>query len=197
MAAGRKKVKKITNLIIIDASWSMSSKVTEVIGGVKQIFNQIKEEAKLSKNVVRTIVVDFSGAKDFNVIVDSTDPEMLSEDVANKYATRGWTALYDAIAQAFSMIADDQDGVFVSIMTDGEENSSIEYKSEDIKKLIESAKEKKWEIVFLGTTEAELQNARSIGIEKSIQYDNSGEGTLRGISVMNTMRSAYNRSIGD
>lgn len=119
MAAGRKKAKKITNLIIIDASGSMSSKVTEVVGGIKQIFNQIKEEAKISKNVVRTIVVDFSGVKDFNVIVDSTDPQMLTEEVANKYATRGWTALYDAIGQSFSMITDDQDGVFVSIMTDG------------------------------------------------------------------------------
>lgn len=197
MAAGRKKAKKITNLIIIDASGSMSSKVTEVVGGIKQIFNQIKEEAKISKNVVRTIVVDFSGVKDFKVIVDSTDPQMLTEEVANKYATRGWTALYDAIGQSFSMITDDQDGVFVSIMTDGEENSSIEYKSEDIKKIIEGAKEKKWEIVFLGTTEEELQNARSMGIEKSIQYDNSKEGTTRGFSVMNTMRSAYSRSIDD
>lgn len=66
-------MKKITNLIVIDASGSMSDKVSDVVGGLRELLTKIKEDA--SKDVasvsMKTIVTDFSSHNDFRTIVNS------------------------------------------------------------------------------------------------------------------------------
>mgnify|MGYP003809534937 CR=1 FL=1 len=37
-------MKKFTNVIVLDASGSMSNKIAEVVGGLKQLFQSIKDE---------------------------------------------------------------------------------------------------------------------------------------------------------
>lgn len=188
------KSKKFTNLIIIDASGSMAPKLQEVIGGIKQIFKSIKEDATKNPEVESTtIVLDFSSAKDFNVLVNSTNPDDLKGKVAESYFTRGMTALYDAIGHGFSLVPKDQDGVFINILTDGEENDSKELRSEDVKKLIDDAKSKKWAITFMGTSEACLNSAESLGISRGnmMQFVDTGAGTLKALNTTQLSRNVY------
>ena len=104
-------MKKFCNLIIIDASASMISKIDEVKSGLKQLFSSIRHDALTSKQ--RTIVCDFSGAGDFRVLtnVKGTD---LSDDIADKYGIRDRTALYDSIYKGINEIPKkNYDGVFI------------------------------------------------------------------------------------
>ena len=74
------KKKNIYNLLIIDASGSMSSKVEEVRGGVNQIFEDLKEDVTKQPLVKNKITVtDFSSHGDFNVLYKSVVPEALVE----------------------------------------------------------------------------------------------------------------------
>lgn len=186
--------KRFTNLIIIDASGSMSSKAVEVIGGIKTLFKDIKEDAAKNPNVdTTTIVVDFSSARDYRELVNTTDVSKLADSIAEAYSTRGMTALYDAIGFAFAKVPADQDGVFVNILTDGEENDSKELKGVDVKKLIEDGKSKGWAITFMGTDESCINTAISLGISKgnTMQFANNAAGAARGLEVTKLSRTSY------
>lgn len=179
-----KSKKTVCNLIIIDASGSMSNKASEVKGGLKTLFSDIKNNKDVNHH---TIICDFSGSGDFNVLVNTSEKKSLKDEIAEKYSTRGMTALYDAIGKAFMMVPKLVDGVFVSIITDGEENDSKEYKSEDVKKLIDKCKKKNWGITFMGTSQEAVIQAQNLGISagNTIRYADSSKG----MKMSNTLRS--------
>lgn len=188
-------MKKLTNLIIIDASGSMSHKKSEVIGGLKQLFKQIKEDAKRDRKKVETttIVIDFANAGDIRTLVNSSDPDDLKDSIAEGYKTRGLTALYDAMGVGFSKIPRDQMSVFVSILTDGEENDSKEYQFETIKDMMEVGRGKNWVITFMGTTEASIKKARSLGVTagNTFTFTDDSIGVTRGFDNLEKARGYY------
>lgn len=197
----KQTIKKFTNFILIDASGSMKSKASEVIGGLKTLFQSIKDEAKqYPKNIVTTIICDFSGPGDFNVLVNSSDPKELTDELAEKYETRGWTALYDAIGIGFKLIPNQQDCVFINILTDGLENSSKEFKFKTVKGLITNAKTKNWVITFMGTTEEAINNATDLGISKgnTLVFTDSASGVNDASLKMHKSRIVlYNSVVED
>lgn len=186
------QVKQITNLIIIDASGSMASKIEEVKGGLKVLFQDIQKDAKADKGKITqtTVLVDFSGPGDFRELVNSSDHKLLTDKVADSYSTRGMTALYDAIGKGFMMVPDNKSEVFVSILTDGEENSSHEFKYQDIKDLIEAKRKLGWNITFMGTTEAAVTQARAWGISagNTRTFTDSSRGVAYANSLMTNSR---------
>lgn len=191
----KNKVKKLTNLIILDASGSMQSKTNEVRGGLKTLLEQIKSDATRDDGEVKTatIVTDFSSHGDFQVVVNEKDSVNVNTGHADRYTTRGMTALYDAIYKSFDLVSSDQDSVFVTIFTDGGENDSKEITYEGIKSLIGNRKEKNWVITFMGTTEADLKNAESLGISKgnTMMFANTSTGVMDSMSSLVSARTAY------
>lgn len=186
--------KKMCNLIIIDASGSMNSKKSEVIGGLKLLFNDICKNGDIDQH---TIVCDFSGPGDFNVLLNTSTLEGLTDATAETYTTRGMTALYDAIGRGFSLVPSGMDGVFVNILTDGEENSSKEFKAEKLKELIAEKKAAKWGITFLGTSEEALLSAQNLGISKGnmAMFDNSAAGIKKMSATRSRSYGAYTSSV--
>jgi hypothetical protein len=64
---------------------------------------------------------------------------------------RGMTALYDASARIMQRAIDDNaEKTVVVVMTDGEENSSKNFRQSDVKNLVSKFDAKKWELIFLG-----------------------------------------------
>lgn len=186
--------KRFTNLIIIDASGSMSSKAEEVRGGIKRLFKDIKEDAIKNPDVESTtIVIDFSDSRDYRELVNSKNPLDLLDSIADAYSPRSMTALYDAIGFSFSKIPEGQDGVFINILTDGLENDSKEMTSETIKKLIADGKSKKWAITFMGTSEECLEAAVSLGISRgnTMQFMNTSAGVNESMTVGASSRAMY------
>ncbi|MEM9259753.1 MAG: vWA domain-containing protein [Bacteroidota bacterium] len=199
-------MKKITNLIIIDASGSMTSKTEEIRGGLRLLFKDIQEDAAKGEAKIRTIVTQFSSPGHFKELVNSKKVEKLTESLANAYQPEGMTALFDAIGQSFQLVPDKQDAVLVTIMTDGQENSSQEYTRESVTKLIKAKKEGSpaWVISFMGTTQQAMLEAQSWGIStgNSIRFSNSKKGFRKGMTSNALMRkshyeSAFGRYRGD
>ena len=94
------KKKNIYNLLVLDASGSMSSKVDEVRSGVNQIFKDLREDLVTQPEVANTITVtDFSSHGDFNVLYKDSKPGALVDMKEEDYSTRAMTALYDAIGK--------------------------------------------------------------------------------------------------
>lgn len=160
----------MVNLLIIDASGSMSNLVNDVKGGIKQTFEDIKQadmdpslfKHTRKKTKSRTIVYDFSEKP--VLLCDEADSEKLDSAIAENYKTRGSTALYDAIGEAFALVPADEKKVMVTIITDGEENASRKFSGAQIKEIIEAKKANGWAILFIGADEKCINTARSIGV---------------------------------
>lgn len=194
-------MKNITNLIIIDASGSMGSKTEEIRGGLRMLFQEIKADADLGESKIRTIVTQFSSPGYFKELVNSKKSKKLTDELANSYQPQGMTALFDAIGQGFQLVPDKQDSVLVTIMTDGDENSSQEYTREMITKLIKEKRTGKpaWTITFMGTTEQAMQEAKRWGVSggNSLKLSNNAKGFDKGMRSYSKMRkSHYEASVG-
>ena len=190
--------KKIFNLIIVDASGSMKSKEEEVKGGLRILLKQIADDHRTHPELENTVcITDFSNHDDFRVLIDNAPVTGQTDFDVEQYATRGMTALYDAIGLSFRKIPSDTDSAFISIFTDGEENDSKEFTAEGVKQIVEEARKKNWAVVFMGTSEASMLQARKMGVsDKNLfMYHNSKYGTSLAYDKMAGSRKMMNEKL--
>lgn len=96
--------------------------------------------------------------------------EIPDRDTEN-YTPNGGTALYDAVARTIASVSDKinemgakpEKHLFV-IMTDGEENSSKEYRRDEVFRLIKEKEQEGWEFVYLGANHDAYAAGASIGV---------------------------------
>ena len=81
------------------------------------------------------------------------------------------------------------------ITTDGQENSSTQFRYADVKKMIEAAKEKGWEFLYLGANIDAAAEAAKIGIsrERAANYEASACGTRSLFKAMNSSVASVRR----
>ena len=91
----------------------------------------------------------------------------------------GSTALFDAIGRTITTLDKEVgNNVLFVIMTDGMENSSVEFSKSQIKNMIDSHN---WEFLFIGADINSYAEAAKIGIRKSrtANYKKSSDGIGR------------------
>ena len=176
----------ITELVfILDASGSMSGMETDTIGG----FNAMIEKQKQVEGKAFVSTVLFSNRS--QVLHDRLPLEKIEPLTEKDYRVGGSTALLDAIGGAIHHIGnihkyarkeDVPDKTIFIITTDGMENASFNYTSNQIKANIQRQEEKYgWEFVFLAANIDAVETAEHIGIrrERASNYD-----VRRGTRVM-------------
>lgn len=95
---------------------------------------------------------------------------------------RGMTALHDSVAKTINKLEAENPPKgtekWVVVMTDGLENSSLEFREIDIKNLIESKQAEGWKIVYLGANQDAVEIGKKMGIstETSMTYDTVSSG---------------------
>lgn len=162
------KKQNVLVAVVVDKSGSMSTCVNETITGFNEYLAGLRKEKEVNYAFSLTLFdTEFTNR---HVAVPLDKVENLT---AENYVPSGFTALYDAIGSTVRAI--DHSGVkfdksIVVILTDGQENSSREYRLEQIKATIQ-AKEAQgnWTFVFLG---ADL-NAPAVGMAMGVQVANS------------------------
>lgn len=174
----------ITEMVfILDRSGSMGGLEGDTIGGFNSMLEKQKKES--GKCLVSTILFDHQT----EVIHDRVDLAEIQPMTEEQYYVRGCTALVDAIGSAIRHIGNihkyarpedvPENTVFV-IITDGMENASKEYSSDQIKKMIEHEKEKYgWEFLFIGANIDAVETAKHYGIDedRSVNYHADTQGT--------------------
>ena len=174
----------ITELVfILDRSGSMAGLESDTIGG----FNAMIEKQKKQDGgcYVSTVLFDDESEVLHDRVKLGDIPKMTDKD----YTVRGCTALIDAIGGAIHHIGnihkyarneDVPEHTMFVITTDGQENASHRYTSEQVKKMIERQKEKYgWEFLFIGANIDAVETAARYGIsrDRAVNYNADGEGT--------------------
>ena len=183
------------NVMIIDASSSMSPRRTEVISSVNEAIKKHREtegEALISIYQFNHQVKNVLDFKNVNDVADFT------------YECGGMTAMYDGIGVAIDEIGKKlseipeslrPELIQVMIITDGEENSSSKYSASKIKEMIEHQTSKySWIFTYLGSNQDAITTGSVIGIGAMYcanYTDSNLSTTVRGV----TGKMSFNRSI--
>ena len=175
--------KDLTEMVfILDKSGSMSGLEADTIGG----FNSMIERQKKEEGEALVSAVLFSNES--KVIYDRVDLKKIEPMTDKQYYVGGCTALIDAIGGAIHHIGNvhkyarkedvPEHTIFV-ITTDGMENASHRYTSDQVKKMVTRQKEKYgWEFLFLGANIDAVETAARYGImeDRAVTFRNDAEG---------------------
>ena len=167
--------KNLTELVfILDRSGSMSGLESDTIGGYNSFLEKQKEED--GSCLVSTVLFN----QHSKVIHDRVDLVKIEKMERKDYLASGTTALIDAMGDAIHHIKNvhkyirkedvPANTIFV-IITDGLENASHKYSSDDVKRMVEEQKEKGWEFLFLGANIDAVETARTYGIAEDRTSD--------------------------
>ena len=176
--------KNLTELVfILDRSGSMTGLEGDTIGGFNAMIEKQKKEP--GEAFVSTILFDNVSEVLHDRISLDAIPKMTDRD----YTVRGCTALIDAIGGAIKHISnihkyarpeDVPEHTMFIITTDGMENASRRFSSDEVKKMIERQKsEFGWEFLFVGANIDAVQTAAQFGIghDRAVNYHADSQGT--------------------
>jgi hypothetical protein len=183
--------KTIKQKFILDESGSMLSQQQVVIDGFNEQLDMMKKEEATGEVKYLVSLTKFSEKveKVFTDVPLADVKRLTKED----YAPNGGTALFDAIGATISTAGRGETDVMVSIMTDGHENSSKEWKHSAIKTLIQlRERENKWGFVYFGANQDAFSAASSIGMSNAVNYAVANTGMA--MQAMSSVRAAYTTS---
>lgn len=194
--------KDLTEMVfILDKSGSMQGLEGDTVGG----FNSMIERQKMQAGDALVSTVLFSG--DSTVIHDRVDIRKVEPLTDREYRVGGCTALIDAIGGAIHHIGNvhkyargedvPEHTVFV-ITTDGMENASRHYNSDEVKRMVKRQKEKYgWEFLFLGANIDAVETASHLGIgeDRAVTYLNDGKGQRLNFEAVGKTVCAFRSSV--
>ncbi len=175
--------KNLTEMVfILDRSGSMAGLEADTIGG----FNSMIERQKKEKGeaLVSTVLL----SNESTVIHDRVDLRKIEPMTDRQYFVGGCTALIDAIGGAIRHIGnvhkyareeDRPEHTIFVITTDGMENASHRYTSDQVKAMVRRQKERYgWEFLFLGANIDAVETASHFGIgrDRAVNFHNDARG---------------------
>ena len=169
-------------VFILDRSGSMAGLESDTIGGFNGMIRRQRETP--GEALVSTVL--FSDTS--TVLHDRVPIGRVEPMTGRQYCVGGCTALIDAIGQAIHHIGNvhkyarpedvPEHTIFV-ITTDGMENASHLYTSDEVKRMVERQKEKYgWEFLFLGANIDAVETAARYGIrsDRAATFVNDAQG---------------------
>lgn len=171
---------RIYNLIVLDASGSMYSIRNEAIAGVVETIQTIRTAQKDNANQEHLFSLVVFNGRSIATVYDRMPIDKVPDLDANDYQPTDNTPLYDAMGNAITNLQryiNDDDNVLVTVITDGYENSSVEWNHQRVFQLVEDLKNKNWLFTYIGANQDALKVAKGMGIDHSMNYMSDAEGT--------------------
>lgn len=202
--------KGLTLLVfVMDRSGSMSSIITDSIGGFNTLIEQQKADCLKEGNTAKVTLVKFNNQVES--ICNYEDIDKVLPLTGNIFFASGSTSLIDAACativntgHTLSELSEEErpEKVLFTIITDGEENTSKEYTLAKLKEMISvQEKDYNWIFNFIGANIDSFDTANHIGFSNSrgvSNYTASSEGVqamFRGVSNYTTNLRKY--AVGD
>ena len=176
----------IYNLIVLDESGSMSDVWGQTISGCNETINTIKSAqnkyADSQKHFVSIYAFQSDSDRPSRYLTKNM-PALAVQHISQKdYEPWGATPLNDAVgatlADLKAICKTQQDAIgSVTIITDGMENSSQEYSTAHVAKMIEELKELGWSFNFIGANIDVKATAHMYNIDNYLKFQQDEKGT--------------------
>lgn len=193
---------QVHNLIILDESGSMQSIKPIIINGFNELVQSIKGiEAQFPEQEHLISIVAFN---DFgNKLLHFTEPVCkLNSLNSNNYNPASMTPLFDAMGFGISTLKKYLEGktdynVLVTILTDGEENSSKEYTGIAIKAMVDELKNLNWTFTYIGADHDVEKMASTMSINNTMSFNKDTAGITNMFKKERASRISYSEKIRD
>ena len=159
--------------ILLDRTGSMSSIWDEALSSENsyaETVNTVRdgEDADTLSTEITLSVFDSQDGLQFDTLRRNATGETWNPVTNDEASPRGMTPLFDAIGRMVSMAeADSPERAVIVIMTDGHENASREMTMDGARAALDRARERGWEVVFLGADFGQFNDAESVGMDAS------------------------------
>lgn len=160
-------------IFVIDESGSMQGTESDVVGG----FNHFIEEQKKAEFGKITVSL-YKFNSQWSRVVNDLPIVEIRPLTSDDYTPGGLTALYDTIGNAIVDIqnqthytdpAHQASMVIMVVITDGQENASVEYDSRKVKEMIgELEQSKNWQFIYLGADLKNFADAETLGLNYKV-----------------------------
>ena len=172
--------------IILDRTGSMETIRDDTIGGFNAFLNQQRTEP----GEATLTIVQFDSQDPYEVLHKFKPITDVPEMTRETFVPRAATPLLDAIGRSINdleksltEIEEDErpSRIIMVIITDGQENSSVEFRKDQIEKMIREKQEKSdWQFAFLSADLAAIGDALTTGFDatSTMAYDKTAEGTV-------------------
>lgn len=197
----KKKVKIKTRIaILLDSSGSMQSIRKEAL----DMFNEQVRAIKKGSKELDTKVSFATFATESKTVFFNVDVKQLKELNLDSYNPDGGTAMYDSVGAAIDALSflpeasDENTSFLVVIVSDGEENSSRIYNSNDVANRVQRLQNtKRWTFSYLGSNQdlGKVSRTLNIPIGNTMSFTASGSGMRSGSLANSTATSAYLNNI--
>ena len=191
------KTMKIYNLIVLDESGSMNSIYNQALSGINEVINGIRQNQEKypeQKHFVSIVTFEGEGMSGVKTRRDCVPVGEVADLTKKDYRPGGCTPLYDAMGKAISELdrkVEVGDGVLVTIITDGMENSSQEYSGRAVKNLVAMQRKKGWTFAYIGANQDAVEVARDLNIQNAMNYDATPEGMVCMSMVFNKSQAKF------
>ena len=218
--------KRVHNLIIVDESGSMSIIRKQAFTGMNETLQTVRKMQEKFPDQVQfvTLLTFDSGHTTWHY--DDTAALKTKDLNWKAYNPCGGTPLYDAIGKGISKTKaaiereqnqacldsaereqarpqvsaqiEDGDHVLVTIITDGEENSSEEWTLKMIRTMIEKLKKQNWTFTLIGTDNLDVETmAHSFAIDEHLEFQQDEAGTKAMFARERRSRERYNCCVAE
>lgn len=183
--------------LILDRSGSMEPIKQDTIGG----FNEFLQKQKEEKGECTFSMIQFDN--EYNVVYSFVPIKEVSELDEKTFIPRASTALHDAIGRTIASTGEElskinesqrPERVLLVILTDGYENASQEYSSQQIIDLIKTQTEKyNWQFIYLGAGQDAIAIAGELGIKagNAMSFVSNSRGVDASYMSMSKTMSNY------
>ena len=172
----------VYHLIVLDESGSMDCVTRQTISGCNETIQTIRMMQESNKDTQMHYVSIYLFESGRSRYIVHNQPVGEVKNITDKdYRPAGCTPLFDALGFTLTEMKEimgqpDTLG-YVTIITDGEENSSRRYTLEDVRNLIDELKKKDVIFSFIGANIDAAEYAKSLNISNSMQFVQDDEGT--------------------
>ena len=185
--------------VILDRSGSMESIRDDIIGG----FNAFVQEQQQQPGTATLTLVQFDAQDPYEIVHQFKHIQAIPTLTRETYVPRSGTPLLDALGRGINDLESTIAGmgkeespskVVVVIITDGQENSSLEFRKDQIVKMIKERSDKDdWQFLFLSADLAAIGDAMSYGIraDAALLFDKSRVGTAAAYASLSAQISDY------
>ncbi len=192
---------KVHNLILLDESGSMESIKNTIIQGFNEIVQTVKGIALQypeQEHLITFVTFNGLGIKTLHFCEPVEKLNLIDEE---KYQPDASTPLYDAMGFSFAKLRKElqsktEYNVLVTILTDGEENSSKEFSGAAIKQLVEELTQNDWTFTYIGADHDVEKFAVSISITNTMQFNKNEEDMKEMFVKEKNARAMYSQKIG-
>ena len=179
----KKEIVTVHHLIVLDESGSMSHVTAQTISGCNETLGtirQMQEDNKESQHHFVSIYAFDSDLRHSRYIIEDKGIEKVKDVTDKDYRPCGSTPLYDAVGFTLTnlstRLSKRKSMGYVTIITDGYENSSKDYTLLRVKAIVEELKKSNVIFSFIGANIDAAEYGFSFGIGNTMQFTTDEAG---------------------